>query len=789
MIYLDMASLGSSEELAVARCKQLGLSGALIPRDWRYQVLLQAGNEDTIICGPRGIPFWSKLPARARLINVASSENVVTVRAATWLEWALTLTGLPQTEAKNLVANPPKTERHGQSSRYNAAASLAFVVGGLTVTPLPPFEQLESRGSIEANERPYSYTYVKDDEMRVKVAQLLDSRPTVGLDVETDMVLDHPNETMDKLVGLALAFEGECYYGDDEAWFELIRNYANNLHWVGHNSKYDRSVCRRHGILLPPAVGDSMLAAYLLGVQEAGLKQLVLDRYGVRMITYAEVVGKGKSRKPISSIDSQQVTEYCCGDAYWGLRMERDLVAELDTQRVAIYKSDLRVADILVAMQKDGVPLDRRGARSELTKLKEMEAHLVTIIDQMAQGSGFTLPATTWVCRGCRNGSKKRLSCDQCGGQGKFNERTHFNPGSNNQIVAWLHDHLRVPVLRLTDKGGPSADALALLKLREYHAAPQLLLMYKNASKYIGYLESWLKWSEPDSKLHSVFSMTRTATGRHSSQDPNVQQIKLDWRKHIVAPEGRQFIAADYGQIEVRIPAFVSRDPALVRAMTAPSGTYLGDIHGQNVQAIFGIQYADQGDYPQLRTRAKNYLFGALYGSKGFEIQTVLEKQILEDEMLDVEVPTLKEIMSGIDTIHQTYPVYFKEWVPSAIYHCRERRGWGYTLFGRPGYYPEIFSKDKALREHAERQLISLIIQGTAGDIIRFAEQRVSEYIGGYDDMTLHLTVHDELVLSADYAEVHAPHIATVMELDQPFMPIPLVVDVKIGGTWEECHK
>jgi DNA polymerase-1 len=798
MIYLDLASLGPTEELAILRCKQLELAGAVVPSSWRYQVLLHAGGDDTIICGPLGLNFWRLLPATCKLVSVAALEDSDPLpnRANSPLEWALIQQGLVASEAAALVAKAP-TPRSSKYQKYVTASSLAYVIGsGKFTCSLPEFEVLSNfTQDTEQIVAPYTWHLVDDTNIEAAITNLnwaVSVGRRVGVDVETDVVGIHPNEMQDILVGIGVAFsdDNSCYYGsiDNARWIAALKNYLPKLSLVGHNAKYELCMLRRYGVDLETMAGDSMLAAYLHGVPEAGLKKLVYDRYKVRMTTYDDVVGKGTKRKKISEIDPEIVAAYCCSDSYWTLRMEGDLVGALDDAKKELYKSDMSLIPVIAAMQFDGVNIDREGATTKLLALEDQQRSLASMIDSVVTTSGFATPIVVTTCKQCRNGSRKKVGCMGCRGVGSFSSKQPFNPGSSDQIVAWLHGHLILPIQGRTKRGDASVDALSLLRLRPLHVGAQLLLMFKQCAKYIGFLTSWLAWSEADSKLHPVFTMARTRSGRHSSQDPNVQQVKGEWREFFIAPKGREFISADYGQIEVRVAAHVSRDAGLVAAMTAEVGTRDADLHAQNVERIFGVSYEDQqlpGFDNSMRVRAKNYLFGALYGSKGQEVQAVIEKALLEDDTLTVPIPTVKEIAAGIRTIQDTYPTYFHEWRPMAIYKCKESGGRVSTLYGHVRDLPDILSSNKYLEAAAERACISHIVQGSAGDLLRFAELRVAEYVNGLEDITLHLTNHDELVISALNAASHVGAIRSIMELGQPLLPIPLVVDIKIGTTWK----
>lgn len=967
--YLDLASLGPTPDLAEARCRSLNLSGILLPELWRYTALRQLGDGDTVVCGFDALDFWRKLSSSARLscIQTPDEADALPMRFDSWLEWALVQQGVSRGDARLYAyATPPKTPKHTHWLRYQTAVSMASVMefDAKRVTPIPGLPTIVvDTGTVEV-ERPYDWTLVDNDSVvHIVAARLAEWKSMfaagdvgpVGLDVETDVVLDHPNEMQDKLVGLALAFrieaclssdegsvctshdvgcprasvadayrtargedeardgpvyalqsdmEGvsggyalpldstpssvalafpqeqnyvedipssarhqadessiehrlrqphylqselcddtgdpllglqqsqsirqrqdnpqgkligdhacshcnitggicqtteraDCYYGNITyaPWAALLHQWLPRLSWTGHGAKYDRSVLRAHGFPTGVVAGDSLLAAYLLGIPEAGLKKLVWSRYQYRMTTYAEVVGEGKNRKPISEIDPQVVADYCCGDAYWAQRILPDLLEELEGSTRDLYGLDLRLVEIIGDMQAVGVDFDRGLAENTLSDLRTTNDQLGVVLDQLASKTGYERPPNVRTCKECRNGKVKKLTCLGCQGVGQWQERQPFNPGAPTQVADWLHSHLGLPVQRVSEKTRqPSVDALSLLRLRSHHVAPTLLLQWKQNEKHIGYLESWLEWSA-DSKLHSVITLSRTRSGRLSSEDPNLQQVKLDWRRAFVAPDGGLLLAADYGQIEVRIPAKMSGDPGLVKAMCATPNTIDGDLHGRNVLRLFGVPYTkqSQAEHRPLRTRAKNYMFGALYGSEGKEVQGVLEKQLLQADTLGVSIPSVSDIHRDIMMLRDEYPDYFHVWVPAALEKCRERGGWVYTLYGRPRYLPDIRSSDKYLRKHAERQCINHMIQGTAADIMRFALIGVNEYCQA-QGLWLVLTVHDELVVAipaqqVQYAEDHKREIVTIMELGQPLAPIPLTVDATLGVNWWATHK
>ena len=442
-------------------------------------------------------------------------------------------------------------------------------------------------------------------------------------------------------------------------------------------------------------------------------------------------------------------------------------------------------------MQFAGIGYDRHAAEDALEDATKAQQGLTQTIETMVEMDGWTRPTKITACKSCKNGEKKRLTCDVCKGKGQFEEIQLINVGSSNQLADFYHRHLRLPVQAVSRKTGkPSMDALALLRMQDKHPTIALVLASKRLKKYQEFLVQWLSASEVDSKIHCTFSNARVRTHRFSSEHPNLQQVKVEWRDMFVADPGQALVAGDYDGIEWRLGAYVSHDPGLLHIAQAIPGTEEGDLHGQNVKKLFNVAYEDQ-KLPHnrpLRVRAKNFLFGAMYGSRGEDVHSVIEKQMLEDPSLaTLGVPTVKEIRNGINNVSDIYGRYFKEWVPFAIHNARESGCTAYTLYGRPRILPDLVSKDKQLREAAERECISLIIQGSAADVMRLALIGVAMIPGGRPL----LTVHDEIVcdVKEEQCQQYMSSMDNAMQLGQPFGGVPLVINIKSGKNWKETHQ
>ncbi|KKN72492.1 hypothetical protein LCGC14_0409960 [marine sediment metagenome] len=793
--YIDLHSLGPTEALARTRAVALGLSGTLLPQRLRDTALRSLKSGDSIICQPSAFPYWRRLAPEVLIVHATDTtqEDGPANRVSTWLEWHLIQLGMSSSDAKVLVRTPPKTDKHKYKRMWDAAQALVELSPVLNIS-LNSIKDLETIGSTERIDvLPYTWKLVREDKDYEDVASSLvpiwwDGPPLtpipIGIDTETVVTGSTPNETKDILVGIGLAFGDKCFYGEasDPRWMALLKECLPKRTWVGWNAKYDCAVLLRHGIIPGPLHGDGMLAAYLAGEPRAGLKDYILRTYGIRMIQYDDVTGGGS----ILDVPPEDVARYCCGDAYWALKGERDLVEGLTDKAKQLYDSvDLPMVQTIVDMELAGIKLDRESAQVALKDTTEKLDALDKAINILALDSGFMRPDRRYVCRGCHNGKNKKRDCKECKGVGVFHSPQPIMPGSSAQLVEWLHRHLGISIQAVSQKTGqPSVSALALLRMQHEHPAISLLVRWRGLEKYKEFLEGWVEDTQTDSRIHTTFTNAYVRSGRISSRDPNLTQVSLLWRGHFVAEDGKILLAADYQGLELRCAAFSSRDPLLMKIVNNDPDTYEGDLHAQNVHKLFHVPYEDQGEYKVLRTRAKNFMFGALYGSKGQQVQEVLEKLILQDPSLG-EPPTLRETTRSIQELTYTYVHYFREWVPFAIQRMREQKNTSYTAFGRPRILPDLVSGDKSMREAAERAGINHILQGTAADITRMACNAVSKLEGG----RLLLQVHDELL-----SEVNLPFdryetaMVSLMCLDQPLEGVPLMVDVGVGQDWQGTH-
>ena len=347
-----------------------------------------------------------------------------------------------------------------------------------------------------------------------------------------------------------------------------------------------------------------------------------------------------------------------------------------------------------------------------------------------------------------------------------------FNINSPKQLGDVLFNHLGLRAGRKTSKGF-STDAETLEALRDDHPVIPHILEYRQVSKLHGtYIDALIRKVDTEGRIHTFFDQTGTATGRISSAEPNLQNIPVrtdmgrEIRRAFVARPGCVLVDADYSQIELRILAHFSGDPAMVDAFRQGQ-----DIHARTAAEVAGIDIADVT--PQLRSHAKAVNFGLVYGISDFGLarNTGMSR---------------KEAAAFIEKYFAAYPgvqTFMKKAVADGY-----AEGLARTLFGRVRKLPELKSSNYNMRSFGERAAMNTPVQGTAADIIKLAMVRVHQALrdGGYQSKLI-LQVHDELIIEAPEAEAEsvAKLLKTCME-NVITLSVPLVAEVKTGHSWYE---
>ncbi|MFM8910768.1 MAG: DNA polymerase I [Gemmatimonadota bacterium] len=510
---------------------------------------------------------------------------------------------------------------------------------------------------------------------------------------------------------------------------------------VAHHAKYDLLVLRRAGVPIAGLGFDTMLASYVLDPSRRShaIDTLAVESFGVVMTSYEQLCGKGRQKIPFDAVPIPAARDYCCADADMALRL-RDVFAPRLAERKAealLHEIELPLVAALAEMEWTGIMIDVPWFHSLKTRF---EAARREVEQQIFTEAGET-----------------------------------FNVASNPQLRQILFEKLGLPIKKKTATG-PSTDASVLLELAdEGHRLPALLMEYRELAKLENtYLDTLPGLVNPRTgRLHTSFNQTVASTGRLSSSDPNLQNIPIrrelgkDIRRGFVPRPGWTLLAADYSQIELRLLAHLSGDPAFVAAFEAG-----GDIHRQTASVIFGVPI--DAVTADMRARAKTINFATIYGQGAFALA----------RQLGISNAEAKAFI-------ETYFVRFagvRAWLDQIVELAR-RQGYVETLFHRRRYIPEILDRNFNTRSLGERLAQNSPIQGSAADLIKVAMIRIHEALPreGFTGKML-LQVHDELVFECPLDEVEALSAMVRREMTSAVaLAVPLVVDIGTGANWVEA--
>jgi DNA polymerase-1 len=459
------------------------------------------------------------------------------------------------------------------------------------------------------------------------------------------------------------------------------------------------------------------------------------------MQTYRELAGKGKSQVPFAEVAVPLAANYCGTDSSTVLALHRffaPMLAEMALDPL-LREIEMPLVEVLVDMEWEGITIDR--ALFQRLSL-ELRTDLRRLEEEIARVAG-----------------------------------TELNLNSPRQLATVLFEKNQLPILKKT-KTGPSTDADVLEQLAAMgHDLPRLILEYRELQKlkstYVDTLPE--RVNRGTGRIHTNFNQAGAATGRLSSAEPNLQNIPVRTargeaiRAGFVPREGWVFLVADYSQIELRIMAHLSGDPAFIEAFRQG-----GDIHRQTAALIFNIPAAEVT--PEMRARAKTINFATIYGQGPFALSRQLG---ISQEDARGFIARYFERFSGV-----------RAFLDRQIELARQQ-GYVETLFKRRRYIPEIKERNFSLRAYGERNAQNSPLQGSAADLIKLAMVRIHRAIRerGLAGRML-LQVHDELIFEAPPHEVDTmtelvgSHMENVADLQ-----VPLVVDIGVGANWLEAKR
>ena len=509
------------------------------------------------------------------------------------------------------------------------------------------------------------------------------------------------------------------------------------------NGKFDILAMRRAGISLRGLEFDTMLASYVLdpGRRSHGLDTLALEFLEHRMTSYQDLCGPARSQLPYDAVPIPCARDYSCEDADITLQLREKFEPQLAGHELTRLFADIEIplVEVLAEMEWTGIAIDLDWFRSLKTRF---------------QGEREAVEQEIYRVAG-----------------------TEFNINSNPQLREILFERLGLPVSKRTATG-PSTDASVLQELAEEgHVLPGLLMEYRELSKLEStYIDALPAYVNPHTRrLHTSFSQTVASTGRLSSSDPNLQNIPIrralgrDIRRGFVPRKGWKLLAADYSQIELRLLAHLSTDPAFVAAFRAG-----GDIHRQTAAIIFDVPLEQVTS--EMRARAKTINFATIYGQGAHALSRQL--QIAHAEAKEF-IERYFERFRGI-----------REFLDSQVELARDQ-GFVQTIFGRRRYIPELRDRNFNIRAFGERTAANSPIQGSAADLIKIAMIRIDHQIRKRAlQSRMLLQVHDELVFEVPVPELPAVRDMVRHEMEHAAeLSVPLVVDIGEGDNWLETKE
>ena len=606
-------------------------------------------------------------------------------------------------------------------------------------------------GNKSIENTPHTYHTIHTDAEILALVDKLSRSTRISFDTETTGINAHEAE----LVGASLAVTPhEGYYipfsedfASAKAKLSLLKPLLENeqIEKIGQNIKYDMTILKWYGIELKGRLFDTMIAHYLCEPDLRHKLDFLTESYlDYKMVPIEDLIGRsGKNQLSMREIDVEKVSQYAAEDADLTLQLVPVLEKMMaENQLTEIYNT---IESPLIRVLCD---IEYEGVNINVQFLNEYSKELEKLIVE-----------------------KEREIYKSAG--------THFNIASPKQVGEILFDRLKIPYRwKKTSSGQYSTDVDKMTELYHEHDIIKAILDYRKYAKlkstYVDALP--LQVNPKTGRIHSNFNQARVATGRLSSENPNMQNIPIkneagrEIRKAFI-PRNNDYVilAADYSQIELRIIADMSKDASMLESFAAGN-----DFHRATASKVYGVPYdevtADQ------RRNAKTVNFSITYGAGATNLSRQLG--ISRNDATELIQNYFKEF-SGM-----------KQYIDSTVQFARDN-GYVKTLLGRRRYLRDINSRNSLTASNAERVAINAPIQGTAAEMIKIA---MIDIFNCFEQQNLKskmiIQVHDELVF-----DVYKPELEQVksiirdkMENAIPQLSVPILVQMDIGDNWLEAH-
>ncbi len=600
-----------------------------------------------------------------------------------------------------------------------------------------------------ATENP-SYHLVTLPEERQKLMSELMKQTSVCFDTETTSI----NALRADLVGMSFSFkEREAYYvavpKDWDSAQAIVNEFkpffeAQNIEKIAHNLKYDLQVLTRYGVVFDGPLFDTMIAHYLIQPEaKQGMDFLAGYYLNYQPVSIETLIGKkGKGQGNMGDLLPEQISDYACEDADITFQLKQIFAPQIEKEHLKdlFWNMEMPLVKVLAKMEAEGVALDV----PHLTNYsKQLEGEIAELDSKIKEAAGMD-----------------------------------FNIDSPKQLGDVLFEHLKISSKAKKTKTGQYATSEDILQQHKNdHEIISYILDYRQMKKlkstYVDPLPTMI--DDIDERVHTSFMQTVTATGRLSSNNPNLQNIPIrsergkEIRKAFIA-RGKDFqlMSADYSQIELRIIAALANDPNMIQAFVDRE-----DIHRATASKVFHVPLEEVTK--DQRSAAKAVNFGIIYGQSAFGLS----------QNLGISRTEAKGIIDAYFAQYST----IKSYMDNAVTNAREK-GYVETIMKRRRYLADINSANAVVRGFAERNAVNAPIQGSAADVVKLAMVAVDKAMTKANVKSkMILQVHDELVFDVhnDEQEIMKKLVKEAME-GAVDMAVPMEVEMELAHNWLDAH-
>ncbi len=600
-----------------------------------------------------------------------------------------------------------------------------------------------------ATEKP-SYHLVTLPEERTVLLHKLLAQTSVCFDTETTDI----NALQAELVGMSFSFAArEAYYvavPQDKVLAQAIVDefkaffHHEQIEKIAHNLKYDMQVLARYGVQLAGPLFDTMVAHYLIQPEaKQGMDFLAQYYLNYQPISIETLIGKkGKNQGNMGDLPPEAISDYACEDADITFQLKQLFAPQIEKEhlRDLFWNMEMPLVRVLAEMEMEGVAIDVPHLKAYSEQLENETKVLEASIKELAG--------------------------------------MDFNVDSPKQLGDVLFEHLKISSKAKKTKTGQYATSEDILQQHKNdHPIIAQILDYRQMKKlkstYVDPLPTML--DPVDGRVHTSFMQTVTATGRLSSNNPNLQNIPIrsergkEIRKAFIARDkDHHLMAADYSQIELRIIAALANDENMIRAFREKV-----DIHKATAAKVFHVALEDVTK--EQRSAAKAVNFGIIYGQSAFGLS----------QNLGISRTEAKQIIDAYFAQYGTIKTYMDQ----AVQKAREE-GFVETIMKRRRYLPDINSANAVVRGFAERNAINAPIQGSAADIVKLAMVAVHKAMKEAQVKSkMILQVHDELVF-----DIHKDEVDVMQKLVRESMEkavdliVPMEVEIQVADNWLDAH-